>query len=117
VDASFDADNLRGTTGAVVGDYKGHFIAASNTKLDHVLDALSAEVQALKQGLILAQSIGCNRIIITSDCMEVVDTMKNGAISHGVAAVIFDDCYHLVCDFLKSPLSMFLKKQMLFLMS
>jgi ribonuclease HI len=70
-------------------------------KLDHVLDALSAEMQALKQGLILAQSIGCNRIIITSDCMEVVDTMKNGAISHGVAAVIFDDCYHFACDFIK----------------
>jgi hypothetical protein len=28
VDASFDADNLRGTIGAVVRDYKGHFIAA-----------------------------------------------------------------------------------------
>jgi hypothetical protein len=33
--------------------------------------------------------------------MEVVDTMKNGAISHGVAAAIFYDCYHFACDFIK----------------
>ena len=54
VDASFDADDLRGTTGAVLRDWHGSFIAACNSKLDFVFDALSAETAALKQGLKLA---------------------------------------------------------------
>jgi ribonuclease HI len=101
VDASFDEDNLKGTTGAVIRDSKGQFVAACNTRIEHVLDALSAEAQALKQGLNLAQSHGCNRVIIKSDCMEVVENMNNGAISHGVAAAVFDECYHMACDFIK----------------
>jgi hypothetical protein len=31
-----------------------------------------------------------------SDNMEVVETMKNGVVNHGIAAAIFDDCYHLL---------------------
>jgi hypothetical protein len=62
VDASFDEDQLRGTTGAVIRDCKGNFVAACNTKLDFVLDALSAEAHALKQGLILAETMGCHLI-------------------------------------------------------
>jgi hypothetical protein len=27
--------------------------------------------------------------------------MKNGAISHGVAAAVFDDCYHIAYEFIK----------------
>jgi isoaspartyl peptidase/L-asparaginase-like protein (Ntn-hydrolase superfamily) len=54
VDASFDADQVRGTTGAVIYDYSGNFIAANNTKLEFVQDVLSAEAHAMKQGLILA---------------------------------------------------------------
>jgi hypothetical protein len=56
VDTSFDADQLRGTTGAVIRDCKGNFVAACNTKLDFVFDALSAVAHALKQGLILAET-------------------------------------------------------------
>jgi hypothetical protein len=33
--------------------------------------------------------------------MEVVETMKNGVVSHGVAAAIFDDYYHIGCEFIK----------------
>jgi hypothetical protein len=40
VDASFDEDSLRGTTRAVICDSKGQFVAASNTKVEHVVDAL-----------------------------------------------------------------------------
>jgi hypothetical protein len=36
-----------------------------------------------------------------SDNMEVVETMKNGTVSHGIAAAIFDDCYHLSRQFVK----------------
>ncbi|XBI44411.1 hypothetical protein VPH35_109046 [Triticum aestivum] len=55
---------------------------------------------ALRFGLILAQKAGCNRLIINSDNMEVIDTMKNGGQSVGVAAAVFEDCYFMACDFL-----------------
>jgi ATP:corrinoid adenosyltransferase len=51
-----------------------------------------AEAYALKEGLMLAQHIGCNRLIIQSDCMEVVQIMKDGGVSANSAAAIYDDC-------------------------
>jgi hypothetical protein len=43
VDAFFDEDSLRGATGAIIRESKGQFVAASNTKVEHVVDALSAK--------------------------------------------------------------------------
>ncbi|XBI46309.1 hypothetical protein VPH35_110595 [Triticum aestivum] len=63
-----------------------------------------AEALALKFGLSLAQRTGCNRIIINSDNMEVIETMNEGGRSSGAATAIFDDCFHLACDF---PISRF----------
>ena len=77
VDASFDHDLLRGTMGAVSRDEKGRFIAGGNGKIDYCADVLMAEALALKFGIILAQRAGCNRLIINSDDLEVIDTMKN----------------------------------------
>ncbi|KAF7036784.1 LOW QUALITY PROTEIN: hypothetical protein CFC21_047328 [Triticum aestivum] len=42
---------------------------------------------------------GYNRLIINFDNMEVMDTMKNGGQSAGAAAVVFDHCYFMACDF------------------
>lgn len=57
VDAGFD-EMLRGTTGAVICDSRGNFIAAGNSRIEWCSDVLSAEVATLKYGLSLAQSIG-----------------------------------------------------------
>ena len=59
---------------------------------------------ALRFGLYLAQKAGCNRLIINSDNLEVIDTMKNGGQFAGTAATVFNDCYFLACDF---PLTSF----------
>uniref|UniRef100_A0A452XBN6 RNase H type-1 domain-containing protein n=1 Tax=Aegilops tauschii subsp. strangulata TaxID=200361 RepID=A0A452XBN6_AEGTS len=47
---------------------------------------------------------GRNRLVINSDNMEVIDTMKNGGQSAGAVAAVFDDCYFMACDF---PLTSF----------
>jgi ribonuclease HI len=101
VDASFDDDDLRGATGAVIRDCNGLFIAVRTSKLESVHDVLSAEIHALKQGLILAQIIGCNRIVCCSDNMDVIQAMKEGGYSNCVAAAILDDCYHQAMEFVK----------------
>ena len=42
---------------------------------------------------------GCNRLIINSDNMKLIDTMKNGGQSAGAVAAVFDDCYFMAYDF------------------
>ncbi|KAM3298621.1 hypothetical protein ACQJBY_040213 [Aegilops geniculata] len=58
-----------------------------------------AEALALKFVLTLAQRAGCNRIIINSYNLEVIETMQDEGQSAGAAAAIFDDCFHYACDF------------------
>ena len=85
IDAFFDHDLLRGMIGAVLRYDKGIFIAGGNGKIDYCADVLTAEALALKFDLTLAQRAGCNRLIINSDNMEVIDTMQDGGQSASVA--------------------------------
>jgi hypothetical protein len=80
VDVSFRPENGSGSTDAVIRNSSGSFIAASHSYFEHVVDAPSAELMAVKDGLLLARHIGCNRIIIQSDCLEMVETMQQGVL-------------------------------------
>lgn len=40
----------------------------------------------------LAQHIGCNRLIVQSDCLEVIDTIQDGGFSTVAGVTIFDEC-------------------------
>jgi len=88
IDASFDEDNGCGSTGAIFRDGFGGMIAASNTFIPYLVDASMAEAFALKEGLMLAQHIGGNWLIVQSDCLEVVQTLENG----GFTANSADEC-------------------------
>ncbi|KQK16265.2 hypothetical protein BRADI_1g27874v3 [Brachypodium distachyon] len=83
VDAAFNAD---AETGSCYG-------------IENVADAPTAEAIALRDGLLLAGQVGCNRLEINSDCMEVVQTMLDGGKSIGPAAVIYEECSFLVRGF------------------
>ena len=58
VDGSFVETTGDGSTGAVIRDASGGFIATTYSYISHVLDATMAEVFALRDGLLLAQQIG-----------------------------------------------------------
>jgi hypothetical protein len=77
IDAAFSIDSLSGATEAAIRDDHGIFIAGSCCGLPHVADAASAEARALRDGLILAGQVGCNKLVINSDCMKVIETMHN----------------------------------------
>ena len=66
-------------------------IVASHSFVAHVVDAPVVEAYALKEGLLLTQHIGSNRLIIQADCMEVVGAMKEGGFSASSAAIIYDE--------------------------
>jgi ribonuclease HI len=99
VDVSFRPENGSGSTDAVIRDSSGSFIAASHSYFEHVVDAPSAELMAVKDGLLLARHIGCNRIIIQSDCLEVVETVQQGGFLAAAGAPIYDECNHLWQEF------------------
>jgi ribonuclease HI len=99
VDASFDPISGLGGTGAIIRDSHGSFIAGCNRSLPHIADAPTAEAMALRDGLLLAGQIGCNKLIVESDCMEVVQTMQEGGFSRGAAAAIFEECGFLCRSF------------------
>ena len=92
VDASFDEDMGCGSMGAIIKDSSGGMVVASNNFIAHVVDAPMAEAYALKEGLMLVQHVGCNRIIVQSDCMEVVDIMGDGGFTANSGAAIYDEC-------------------------
>lgn len=100
VDANFDQDLLKGASGPVRCDSSGNFLAVANWKINVFMDVLSAEVMTLRWGLSLAQTEGCNKLLINSDNLEVVKTMKNGGRSIGKVAAIFYDYYSLLASFL-----------------
>jgi ribonuclease HI len=89
VDASFNHTRSSGSTGAVLRDSAGSFVAAAVNCFEHVLDAPMAEAMALREGMALAQMIGCSKLVIHSDCQEVVETMQQGGLSSTASAPIF----------------------------
>ena len=99
VDGAFDTGTGSGSTRVIIRDEKGQWIAAAHSFLPHVIDAPMAEANALKEGLMLAQHIGCNRFIIQTDCMLVVETMNDGGFSATAATAIYDDCIILWSGF------------------
>jgi ribonuclease HI len=101
VDAGFNIDSGTCSTGAILRDDRGHFLAASCGNLLFVFNVATAEVSALKEGLLLAGQIGCNRLEVNSDCMEVVEVMQNGGNFLGPAAAIMRSAPSYVVILLK----------------
>jgi hypothetical protein len=92
VDASFFEDEKAGGTSDVLRDYQGNFIAASCKYLPHVASSEMAEAIAMKVGLGLANSIGCNVVLVESDAMEVIQTCDGEEAWWGESANIYADC-------------------------
>ena len=64
VDASFHHETFSGSTGVVIRDSYGVFIAAACSLLPHVPDAYTAEILVMKQGLMLENEMGLHSIQI-----------------------------------------------------
>ena len=99
VDAAFHAETPNGAVGAVLRDDRGGFIAASNGKLEHVTDVATAEAFALRHGLLLAQQVGVNKLVVEADCQEVINTMNMGGFTATGAAAVYADCNVLIVGY------------------
>lgn len=99
VDAAFTAEDHTGACGMVVRDHDGGFIAAATTQMTHVADVISAEAEAMRQGIMFIRGLGCDKIMIQSDSLIVTDALKLNEGYTLVAAPILDDCRSLLQDF------------------
>ncbi|VAH81703.1 unnamed protein product [Triticum turgidum subsp. durum] len=63
------------------------------------LVAAGAEAMALKGGLLLADSIRCNRLIVCSNNSEVIEAMNNDMQATRIAAPILNECDFMTSEF------------------
>jgi len=92
VDGSYKPDRGNGSTRAIIRDSSGSFIAVGSCFMEYVVDAAMAEVIALREGLLLAQNIGCTQLLIQSDCVKVAETMMQDGVSATASAPVYDEC-------------------------
>jgi ribonuclease HI len=78
VDVAYYVEEGAGAVGAVIRDYEGRFVAAKTVLLPHVASTAMAEAAAMRQGLIVAESIGCNRLVGESDSMDTIEACSRG---------------------------------------
>ena len=75
-------------------------MVACNEVLGMVQDVLSIKAMAVKHDLLVAQSLGCNRIEVSS-YLEEIGTMNSSRLVLRITAAIFHDIYSLEHEFLK----------------
>ena len=86
VDATFDINEGRGSSGVVSRDYRGKFVAAACTTIPFVSDATMAH-------------LGLSKFAIEYDNMRFIETMKEGGYSAIAAAAVYYDCNILAFGF------------------
>jgi ribonuclease HI len=94
VDACFMEDGC-GATAAVLRNHHGQALAGSSSLVSHVLDAHSAEAMALKNGMMLADQLGCSNITFESDCLEIILACKGEVDILSPYSAILSDCFIL----------------------
>ncbi|KAE8770646.1 hypothetical protein D1007_57566 [Hordeum vulgare] len=99
VDACSNTDAGTGSSGTVVRDDKGTFMAALCSDIPFAEDAGSAKARGLRDGLLLANELGLEQLVVECDAMEVVDTMCDEGNSLGPAAAIYEECAFLAKNF------------------
>jgi ribonuclease HI len=94
VDASYDPDTRMCGLGVVIRDEHGRFLAACTNPISYEIDSNTAEARAVSRGIALANEVGCDRIIIQLDCLQVTETLSSGVFA---AAPIYEDI-HVQCS-------------------
>jgi len=90
VDFSFSTETLSEATRLVARDDHGNFIAATSWFVPHVSAVDSVGILAMRNGLYLAATIGCDKLIIESDNSFAIDVVKgeDGYSRHNVPVIV-----------------------------
>jgi ribonuclease HI len=103
VDKAFYEDSNAGAVGMVLCDFEGKFIAARTKQLPYVCSASMAKAVAMKEGLILTNEMGCNRVLVESDSTVVTEACPGDQEWCNESVVIYADCIDLVASIGNDP--------------
>ena len=95
VDGSFHSDVCAGAAGVVARDYEDRFIAARSLYMQNIASATAAEAIAMREGLALANNLGCINIVAESDSTDVIEACTGANSWWGEASATFADCIDL----------------------
>ena len=79
VDAAVSRDGRGGSVGAICRDEHGIFVGASTRTIGGVTDPTILEAMACAEGLSLAQDLQLQQIRLATDCLEVVQSVRNSS--------------------------------------
>ena len=92
VDASFHVDVGAGATAAVLRDDHGNFIAAQGIYVDRGADVITMEAMAMRDGLMMANSLGFHNVEAESDSLDVINFCTGRLQWWDAVAAIFAEC-------------------------
>jgi ribonuclease HI len=93
VDAAYYEDSRSDSFGAVIRDFQGNFVGEKCGLIPSVASASMAEAITMREGLVLANSMGINRLIAESDSTETVEACE--ARWWNESAAFYADCIDL----------------------
>jgi ribonuclease HI len=98
-DAAVDLGTRTASTGCIIRDSQGQFLAACRVEINGVIDVTTAEAQAVRDGLCLAELIGCNNVEVETDCLEVVTAFQYPLENRIVGTAFLDECRTMMAGF------------------
>ena len=101
VDAAFQSETLSGASGAVARDERGDFVAAACWFLPNITDVDSVELITIRNGMFLANQIGCSRVMFESDSSFAVEAINQLDGYLGPEVAIIAECKNLMLDYEK----------------
>jgi ribonuclease HI len=96
VDVAFNIEDRTGATGPILGEYHGVFLAASSRYLPRISSSTMAESYAMRDGLELANVMGCTSNEAKSDSLEVIEYCSGNKQLWNKETAIFADCLSII---------------------
>lgn len=90
-DGSWNATSSKASGGGLIRDELGNWVVGFTRKLGR-MNSLTAEVWALRDGLLLCHQMNIPAIIVELDAKVLVDAISNPRYSNTVISPIFYDC-------------------------
>ena len=82
VDGGISRHGHVGAAAVICRDKEGLFLGASALVFDGLNDAAALEAHACNEALALATDLNLTRLLIASDCLEVVNRIETASATH-----------------------------------
>ena len=100
VDATIFHQSTRARFGVVIRDHQGMVQAASRGYFARIQNPEVAEAMALRQALFLARERGMQRIMVASDCLSLINKIKEPNLDRSPTGAIVHDIKNWATKFM-----------------